>query len=126
MNQFSNIDFEKLFYSYFCLLEWIISSEFGNIMVQQLYAMWKMLIYARLYSTKKCSYVIASYFGSSLTFRPEDGSEFAAVNLEGDILEDNSDPDASNQLLEAGPGLYLNKYNFYIIYFVFNIFLSVQ
>ena len=80
----------------------------------------------KTYLTKKCSDVIASYFGSSLTFRPEDGSEFAAVNLEGDIFEDNSDPDASNQLLEAGPGLYLNKYNFYILYFVFTTFLSVQ
>ena len=41
------------------------------------------------------------------TFRSEDGGEFAAVNLEGDVLEDYPDTDRADQLLQTCAGLNL-------------------
>ena len=44
-----------------------------------------------------------------LTFGSEYGSELAAMNLKGDVLKDDPDPDASHQLLQARTRFNLNQ-----------------
>ena len=46
------------------------------------------------------------------TFGSQDGGELAAVDLDGDVLEDDAGPDGADHLLEACPRLHLQKLHF--------------